>query len=377
MFSIIRGMRLLLVYGFEPSGHASAAIALQAAAKARGLEAERLNVSLHHRWFGPAVARAYMALIQRFPGVWRALYDNERVANVALAWRRIYLILNHRKLERTLARLRPDVIVCTHAPPLGALALEKERGGLSCPLAGVVTDFKAHTYWIRPGADLYLAPTQAAAAEMVRRGIPEENLRVTGIPIHPAFAAALPPAEARRRLGLPQGAPVVTLSGGSRGLGKISSVAEALLAKLPAARILVLTGVNRPLFRHLKARHRGQGRLWVYPALDAPRMAEVLAASDLLVGKAGGLSVSEALAVGVPIIIFEPIPGQEAENAAFLSSSGAALVAPTLEDAAGLAASALEPGRLAALKARARALGRPDSADRAVAAIVEAFSSVK
>ena len=366
-------MRLLFVYGFEPSGHASAAIALQAAARARGIEAERLNVSEHHRWFGPLVARAYMGLIQRFPGVWRALYDNERVASVAQTWRKVYLILNNKKLDRTLARLRPDVIVCTHAPPLGALALQKERGRLDCPLAGVITDLKAHTYWIRPGVDLYLAPTQAAADGMIQRGIPPGNIKVTGIPIHPVFSLAMTQAQARERLGIPPAVPTFFLSGGSRGLGRIEGVARELLSAFPDCRILAATGNNAALHAHLRDRFRREPRLWAYQSLDAPQVKELMAASDLLVGKAGGLTISEALALGLPMLFFEPIPGQEAENAATLAREGAALIAAGLSEIGPLARQALDPKRHVALRAQARALGRPESAQTALEAILERF----
>lgn len=363
-------MRLLFVYGFEPSGHASAALAVEALARERGLETIRVNVSEHHPFLGPAVARLYLAIVQRFPGFWRFVYDNEPIAAVAHNWRKLYLMVNGGRLRRKLAELRPDVIVCTHAPPLGALALEKERGLLSCPLVGVITDLRVHTYWIRPGADLYLAPNEEAAKALREHGVDEDEAVVTGIPIHPTFLRPAAKEAARARLGLPAGGPVLLLSGGSRGLGRIQAMAGAILSRLPDARALVVTGNNGALLRALRARYRSDRRVWVYPALDAERMKELMCAADALVGKAGGLTISESLALGLPLLLFDPLPGQETRNADYLCARGAALQAESLSDLAAKAAELLEPSRREAAARAALALAKPDSAQRALEAVL-------
>lgn len=365
-------MRILFVYGFEPSGHSSAARALEERARALGHDTARVNVSAHHPFMGPAIAKVYLAVIQRFPRLWRFLYDNQTLPRLAQHWRRIYLMLNGGRLKRTLHQLSPDVIVCTHAPPMGALALEKDRGELKVPLVGVVTDMRVHSYWTRPGADLYLVPNPEAAAQLVESGVPPERVRDAGIPINPVFSERIPQAEARARLGLAGADPVLLLSGGSRGLGHIGAMAAALLAKAPRARVLVVTGSNAPLFRYLRSRYRQERRVWVYPALEPQRVKELMCAADLFVGKAGGLTTSECLALGLPMVFFEPLPGQETHNVEYLVGRGAALAARGLFELGEIVGGALEPARLAALAAAARALGRPRSAEDGVAAILAA-----
>lgn len=365
-------MRILFVYGFEPSGHSSAARALEERARALGHDTVRVNVSAHHPLAGPAIARLYMAVIQRFPRIWRFLYDNETLPKIAQHWRRVYLMLNGRSLKATLQRLSPDVIVCTHAPPMGALALEKDRGDLGVPLVGVVTDMRVHSYWVRPGADLYLVPNPDAAAQLVDSGVPKDRVRDTGIPIHPTFSAPIEKAAARGRLGLPQGGPVLLLSGGSRGLGHIGAMTEALLAALPTARVLVVTGTNAALFRYLRARYRQERRVWVYPSLEPERVKELMCAADLFVGKAGGLTISECLALGLPMLLFGPLPGQETHNVEYLVSRGAAGTARGVEELGARAAELAQPDRLAKLSAAARALGRPKASEDGVRAILDA-----
>lgn len=362
-------MRLLLVYGHEPSGHASAAKALESCARARGLDVLRVNISGdYHPVLGPAIAKAYLKFIQNFPALWGALHENKALAEIAQNWRRLYRTLEGGKLKATLEELRPDLIVCTHAPPFGALALEKEKGGLSCPLVGVVTDFHAHPYWI-PGGDLYLVPTAEAKKELVSRGIGERCVLDAGIPIDPLFAAPLKAGPARRALGLSSEGPVLLLCGGSRGLGRLEELAARLLKRLPRTRLLIACGSNEALAQSLRTRLRRSRRARVFFAVETPRMRELMAASDLLIGKAGGVTSAEALALGLPMLFFEPIPGQEECNARFLVERGAAIQAGRLEEVSRLVSRALARG-LGPLRRAAKALGRPASASAGLEAVL-------
>lgn len=349
-------MRVLLVYGYEPSGHASAARALEAAARAQGHEPVCVDVSAeHHPILGPALAKAYLALIQTVPALWGLLHESEAVAEVTRHWRQAYRALEGGKLKARLAELKPDLIVCTHAPPFGALALEKESGGLPCPLAAVITDFRAHPYWIA-GGDLYIASTPESAADLARRGVAPGSVRVCGIPIDPSFARPLPREEARRRLGLKSG-PVLLVSGGSRGLGRLPATARLLSRSLPEAQILALCGSNQELFEELLEQDLPGVR--PLPQAAPGRMRELLAAADLLVGKAGGLTAAEALACGTPMLIVDPIAGQEEANARWLEASGVGVWVKDINELPAAAVQTLK--RLPELQAKARELGRPDA----------------
>lgn len=356
-------MRILLVYGYEPSGHASAARALEAAARQAGHEPVCVDVSAeHHPILGPALAAAYLALIKTVPTLWGLLHESEAVAEVTRHWRQAYRALEGGKLKAKLAQLKPDLIVCTHAPPFGALALEKEEGGLPCPLAAVMTDFRAHPYWIA-GGDLYLASSAEAAADLRRRGVPAGSVRVTGIPIDPAFAEPLSREQARRRLGLGEG-PVLLVSGGSRGLGRLPETAALLARALPRAQVLALCGSNQELFEELL--ERAPEGVRAVPQAGPGRMRELLAAADLLIGKAGGLTAAEALACGTPMLIVDPIAGQEEMNARWLEDSGAGLWVKNLNELPSSTARILD--KLPGYRAKAQALGLPDSARTALQA---------
>ena len=363
-------MKILFVYGHEPSGHASAAHALEFCARAQGLEAVCANISDYHSVLGPAIAKTYLQLIQKWPGLWTALYDNQLVAGVARNWQKLYIGLQGSKLESKLKEIRPDLVVCTHAPPLAALALEKAKGGFDWPLVAVITDFRVHSYWIAPRADLYLAATSEESEFLEGKGIPLARVRDTGIPIHPVFEQPLEKTAARKSLGLSGESPVILITGGSRGLGQLAVMAQTLLKKLKSSHILIVCGSNQELYEELNARACAGGRLLVFGRLPPDKIKQLMCASDLLIGKAGGLTSSEALAVGLPMIFFKPIPGQEIRNAEFLLERGAAVQARSLDELTGLVAGLLESKNIEAMSRKAKALGRPDSARRALEAML-------
>jgi processive 1,2-diacylglycerol beta-glucosyltransferase len=365
------GLKLLIVHGYEPSGHASVARVVETAARAKGLEAVRVNISSdYHAVLGPVVARFYLWLIRRAPWLWDFVYDHPVVASLAGRWQSLYLRFGSRRLEKRLGEIRPDVVVCTSAPPMAALLLARQRLGLKWPVAAIVTDYRAHRYWLKPEADLYFVASEEAAEGLRARGIPAHKVKDTGIPIDAAFAQPLERLEARRRLGLSLEGPVLLLSGGSRGLGRIREAAEALLARLPQAQILAACGANEDLRRDLEARLAEDPRVRLFPVIAPAHMHELMAAADFLIGKAGGVTVAEAMVAGLPIVIFEPNPGQEAGNAGYLLAHGAGLRAGKLKELGDVVEGLLTGETLAAMRKAAKALSKPDAAQEVLGKIV-------
>lgn len=351
--------RVLLVYGYQPSGHSAAAFALEAAGRAAGLDMRRVEVAgEHHPGAGTAVARGYHGLLRASPAAWDALYKGAWVRSVLRAVRGAYLAFGGgARLRRGVERRGADLVVCPQAAVAAVFAEARVRGHLEVPVVSVLTDYAVHPFWASPPSDLTFAPDDAAAAELERLGVPSAALRVAGIPIHPAFARLPRRAEARALLGLPSSAPVVLLSGGAKGLGGLGAQAEALLARAPGAMVLALCGVNERLRRALGGRVRAFGPQ--PPAF----VAALMAAADLHLCKPGGLSVAESLAAGLPLVLCPALGGQESENARRLERRGAAV------PGGGAAAAALlaDRARLGLLRARAAAAGRPRAAATIVA----------
>ncbi|MFI5347205.1 MAG: glycosyltransferase [Elusimicrobiota bacterium] len=362
----------MLVYGYHPSGHAAAAFSLSEAFRKSGFLVSSVEVSEgHHPGAGQAVARGYHFLLRSYPALWGMLYGSDSSRAVLRGVRRAYLASGGaRRLRSGVSREAPDVIVCPQAAVAAVFAEARRRGDLSVPVVSVLTDYGAHPFWADPPADLIVVPSPAVVDELRRYGVPASRMTSIGIPIHPAFSVPPSRPEARRALGLPSAAPVVLLSGGSRGYGDLAAAAAALLAASPRAVLLVLCGMNDGLRRALSARREAGDRLRVFGPQPPALVASMLAASDLHLGKPGGLTAAESLALSVPMVLTRPLPGQEDANARFLLGSGAAVAGGNPVAAARLCAALLnDPARLSALGASAGRAGVPDAASRIAAEI--------
>lgn len=365
-------MRLLLVYGYEPSGHASAAAALEAEARAAGHEAIRLAISSHyHPILGQALAKVYLKIIQNTPGFWKYLYDNPNLIKLVRRVRQAYLVVGGARVRETLASLRPDLIVCVHAAPLGFIVDARAKGAFSAPIAGVLTDFGVHGYWLNPKADRYFVASEDAKTTVERHRVDARVVHATGIPIHPDFAQPVDRAERRRALGAAAGDRVVVMSGGSRGLGRMAESVRSTLERCRDVLLVVVCGSNLKLKAQLQEEFAGDRRLRVLGFQKPAQMRDLYAAADVVVGKAGGLTSAECLAMGAPLVIVDPIPGQEERNAIYLTRKGAALRAGRPQRLGGLLSALLgDKEKLAALRSAATALGRPAAARETIRLLV-------
>lgn len=362
--------RVTFLYAHRPSGHSAVAAALEAQLKELEPKVESSVLDINndfHPILGPMVTKAYLEIIQKTPKLWDYLYDNELVSQALGELKNLMGLIHRRKLRARFAD-EPDIIVCTHALPCATLALEKEKGNLSAPLAAVITDYGVHAYWISQFVDLYLAPTDEVKSELVRRGIDAKKIRVTGIPIHPRIKQAPSPEEARRELGLGE-EPAILISGGSKGLGPIQEVVSQLAAAMPDAQLLVACGNNEELLQWVEAAFADKQNVKAFGYTE--RFHIFFAASQLSIGKPGGVTISESLAAGVPMVFLSPLPGQEERNAAYVTKQGAAARVETHADLTRVVKDILSDGaRLSAMKAAARKLGRPESAKSACAELL-------
>ncbi|MDP3543912.1 MAG: glycosyltransferase [Elusimicrobiota bacterium] len=370
--------RALLVYGYQPSGHSAAAFAIEEAGRKAGFAFSSINIAAdHHPAAGSAIAQGYHGLLRAAPGLYGALYRGPWARSVLKAVRGAYLSLGGaRRLRKGVRRSGAAVVVCPQAAVAAVLAEARRRGDLEIPVVSVLTDYGAHPFWADPPADLILAPDEVAVAALAAHGVPRSRLRATGIPVSPAFAERLPREQARRFLALPPSAPAALLSGGGKGLGGLDRLALALLSASPRAHLLVLCGANDRVRAALCAHRESGARLRVFGPQPSELVAAMMAAADLHVGKPGGLSAAESLASGLPMVLTEPLPGQEEANARFLLGAGAAIDGGSPERAARAAAALLlDRAALAELSERARAAGRPGAADDAVSEIAALLAS--
>jgi processive 1,2-diacylglycerol beta-glucosyltransferase len=222
--------------------------------------------------------------------------------------------------------------------------------------------------WLCRTVDRYYVAIDEAAEYLARIGVPREKLRVTGIPIDPLFAAPLNRAEVRKKLGLDSEATVILISAGGYGIGPVEQLVKDLLALQKPWQIVAIAGKSEKTRKRLEELAKSTGKLSSGSARLCPvgfttEMDKYMAAADLMVGKAGGLTTSEALARGLPMALIEPIPGQEERNADHLLEAGAAIRCNNLPAAAWKISTLLDDAaRLNGMRDAARKLGRPGAA---------------
>lgn len=308
-------------------------------------------------FFDAVVKKAYMGMVNKFPALYRLLYSLSKGRTVSRGASRLLALPNISSLYFVMRSFRPDVVVATHPIPAAAAAFLRYMGAPPFLLAAVVTDFVAHSLWVVPGTDMYFVAAEETKAQLLAWGA-TVPVHVTGIPVNRDFAApagAVPAAAAE---------PVVLVMGGGLGLGPLTDIVAALDASDQPLRLWCLVGKNRALARRLR-RYRRQARHAVEVIPFTRQVPSLMRRAAMVITKPGGLTVSEALNLGVPLVLFQPLPGQETDNAIFLTQRQAAIwprdYAQLRQEAERLLTDAAARERL--LQAELR-LARPDAARR-------------
>ena len=364
--------RVLIVTASYGSGHNVAAQCLASA-----FEREKVEVTvvdhfreMVHPLFDRSSRALYHALLRRAPLVWGLGYAfGDWMASDSVLTCGITR-LGTRRLGALLERLAPDLVVTVHATPAVAISSLARQGVRVPPHTTVVTDFVAHSQWIAPYVDRYCVADPEVRHELIARGIASERILVTGVPVRPQFTHPVAPAAAREALGLATRAPVVLAMAGSQGqLGRLPDVARVLAAMRRPLQGLVVAGHDAGLKATLARITEGTTIRTLGYADDVRRL---MAAADVLVTKAGGMTLAEAMAAETPLLLYGSLPGQERRNERFAARAGIALVARRHSDLAPLLERALdEPDLLEHLRARMRRLRRPDATRRIVSAILD------
>jgi processive 1,2-diacylglycerol beta-glucosyltransferase len=355
---------LILTETVGGRGHFQAAKALQAGLERTHPEARvtiRCGLSHFNPYMERMIRRFYLGTLRFAPRLWGVAYEREQTFS---EWFQTPLgELLSGKLLTLLAQESPDVVVCTHAFCLGAMGQLKERHRLGFRLGAAITDFDANGFWIHPAVNFYLVAHEKVAEKLNQCfGVPRERLHVTGIPIDPGFTEQTAERSVlREELGIKPDAFTVLLMGGGVGLGPLEQVMRSFRTEMPTETLVVVTGRNQRLLQRLSSRYgREPG---VHLLGYTQRMRDWMQVSDLIVSKAGGLTSSEALATGLPMMICRPIPGQEERNSRFLMHHRVALrqdnppsiprhIDPLMK----------APARWDAMRERAKKLGKPHSA---------------
>lgn len=315
---------------------------------------------------GKTILRVYLKILGIFPQIYSKMYDWGNESKFILLMREYISRYLAKRMAKFICGHNPALIIATHATPAGLVASLKKQGKLNVPIVAVITDYVVHRLWVYPEFDHYFVATEEMADYLKNHGIERSKIEVSGIPILPAFSQTPDKEAIYNNLGLSRTRPTVLVMGGGAGILPIDKILESLsktdlLAKLQL-QIIVVAGKNKAMYERLVAfAEKIPQPIKVCGYIE--NVHELMTVSDALISKPGGMTSAEALASGLPLLIYRPLPGQEEANTRYLLSRGAALL---INSHSQLATSleqilAKQPDKLADLKDKAMTASQPSA----------------
>ena len=365
-------LRILIFSASFGGGHRSAAEALMRYLKDHHAESVEVRVVDFFEEFMPGVNAlakfAYQQSVAFFPDLYGTFFDvsNTVPTNPVVHELRV---MGFARASAYMSKYRPDAVISTFPVAGGVVAdLKQEHRSVA---ATVITDYGVHRTWLHPATDVYFVASPEVRETLVSRGLEWDRVMVSGIPVHEKFSQPLTRSECRAGMGLGEEFTVLLTS--AAGLtGDVRDIAASLSAH--GLQVAAVTGHNARLRRRLETLARKAPNVHVYGF--TPDMHKLMRAADVLVGKAGGLTVSEALAVGLPLVIYNPVPGQEIFNVDYLVNSGAGLHSRDEDDVVDKVRFLhTHPARLGQMADNASAIGRPGAARTVCEQVLSAIRS--
>ena len=320
---------------------------------------------------------AYGWVARNCPFFYGYLYSGSTRRHSAHGLRMWFDRLNAAPFFRLLAAFRPDAVVSTHFIPANLAAGYRERGRHDLRVFVTLTDYEVHPFWLVTGGHVegYSVAHQQMKHELARLGVPGDSILDAGIPIDPMFMQGKDRKDLRRRYGLKETSPVILLMAGWN--FRVSAV-ERMIDHLGTVdgefQLVVLTGRNRELYERVRAKQARERRIAsVFEFIDF--VEDLMRLSDILISKPGGVTTAESLAAGLPMVVVDPIPGQEEANSDYILENGAGLKARSLDGLVfKISRLVADPARLGRMRENIRRIARPDAAFSIADAVARSLS---
>ncbi len=322
-------MKALILSISTGQGHHATGEAIQNVFESKGIKCRTIDA---YEYIEPRlsklVSKGYSVGTSQFPGLSSRAYNiavkknkPSKKMSVTQATTTVFAW----DLKKFIQLYDPNIIVCTHVLSSMLVSTMKTKDWTEALTVGVVTDFTVHPMWQDASElDYFVLPNELLEFQMIRKGISPEKLLPIGIPIKPEFSERSDRKEARRKLDLDENLPTVLLMSGSMGYGKMDK-SIAMLDKMDIDfQTMVVCGNNKDMYNKIKSKNLKK-RFDVYGYVN--HIDIMMDAADCVITKPGGITSSEALAKGLPMIMTNPIPGHEVRNAEFMLNNGIALYA--------------------------------------------------
>lgn len=370
--------KVLLAYASVGAGHEQAARALGEVFEQRGWEARYVDFLDEVPTAMRFVMRdAYLQLLRILPQAYDLAFQHTVTQDLKEAERTSRLLANigYGRLRELALAEAPDAIISTNIWPTLVLSKVKQRRMQGTLMINCFTDYVLQTLYMVKGVNWHVsANEQVTASFQASHRRLREPIYSFGIPVRPAFAVYCARQEARATLGIPQDAHLAVVTGGGLGLGHILEACDTLTSRPfgEPVTVMALCGNNADVQSQIGSLAVARSSIHTITAVGwTDQIATYMQAADLLVSKAGGVTLAEAAAVGVPLVIFQPLPGQEAANARFLTQHQAAYAAEDADQLLRAADELMFTRTGSEMSGNLRRLGRPNAARDIVARICE------
>ena len=321
------GKNILVVTASMGSGHNKAANAVAEAIK-RKYPVNKINVidfmSTETAYFNSLVKDIYLKMLDHTPSVYEFFYKFTSDSTKGSTIQSVFAHAMKKDMRELIKKYEADMVICTHPFPCAAASYLKQTGEINIPLITVTTDFCVHQFWLYKNIDIYFTANDLLKKEMVNQGLLEERIFVTGIPVGYNFRVDYNRDDLLAKFKLEKDKPVALIMGGGLGLGGVKNALCQLERLKKDIQILVITGANVALWSEMNeyAQHsKHKIFVWGY----SHNIQEFMSVATFLISKPGALTISEALTRELPMILHDPIPGPEVDNAKFVSDNGAAI----------------------------------------------------
>lgn len=328
----MENLRVLVFSASFGKGHLRAAEAI-----IEGIRLKDPTAMINHLDFGDFLSKpintivkgVYGEIIKYVPKLWGKFYYKTAQVQPKSMNQRFLSRLGQGNFLNYINEFKPDFILCTYPTVSSILAQLRVENKLQIPIVTVITDYTVHSHWVHPGVDRYIVACEEVKESLLSWGIKEQGIHVTGIPVSLKFEEDLDRELILSNLGLQQDLPTFLVMGGSYGVLKSAKrICEKLAHSFIPVQVIIVCGKNKKLYHSLET-VIAQARNPMIRLEYVHNVEELMSVSHLIITKAGGLTVSEALTKHLPLVIYKPIPGQEEENAHFVQRMGAGLLAET------------------------------------------------
>lgn len=327
--------KILILSATFGDGHKQVAIAIGEAVENSLPDVEHIILDVMqwlHPYLYPVSNFLYKRVIRRYPQVYSYLYRKTRDrCSFSVKLNGLFSLGMGSMLE-IVERIHPTVVVSTYPFAAGIMSKLKEQGLINIPVVTIITDYTNHSYWIHPFTDQYVVGSEQVKERLISLGVDSNKIKSTGIPIRQRFVETQSREALASKYNLNSNQFTILVMGGGDGfIGKGLSTFKAFEKLSFSIQLIIICGRNKKLQKQLEEELRNSKHKVLLLGF-CENVNEWMAISDLMISKPGGVTTTEAMAMELPLLIYNPLPGQEEDNADYFVKSGLAIMAETDQD---------------------------------------------